>query len=349
MSLRKKNTPIALIIFLTLAVPCFGEVLFPDGFEYNESVTLHGWEFHHRIGDEDSVYTSSVIANEGERSLYMESLDGDEQKISHFFENGETDLLIEVYMHDDVVENPGWNLVAIDMGQGAGGYDAHLGISDKFSELYYTSGGNSMGDFEPTTFPRSHGWHKLSFIVTSAGTEYYIDDVLVRTKPYPTEIDTLVLMCGNYLPEARLGEVYFDSVKIRRLGALEVNLDIKPGSCPNPLNRKGGGVLPVAIAGDGDLDVHDIDVSTIELVGVSPLRDSIDDVATPIYKENGSCECAALEGDGTDDLTLKFDKKSIRSALGDLEVGDDVLLTITGQLLNGEEFHGEDCVRIVGN
>ena len=60
--------------------------------------------------------------------------------------------------------------------------------------------------------------------------------------------------------------------------ALQVIVDIKPGSCPNPLNVKSSGVLPVAILGTADFDVTTIDATSIRLAGVSPLRSSIEDV-----------------------------------------------------------------------
>jgi hypothetical protein len=75
---------------------------------------------------------------------------------------------------------------------------------------------------------------------------------------------------------------------------LSVQLDIKPGSCPNPLNvkpfvdppvnakPKKGGVLPVAVLGTGEFDVSDIEVSTLLLNGVASLRYGFEDVAAPV-------------------------------------------------------------------
>jgi hypothetical protein len=63
--------------------------------------------------------------------------------------------------------------------------------------------------------------------------------------------------------------------------ALLVIVDIKPGSCPNPLNVKSSGVLPVAILGTRDYDITTIDPTSIRLAGVEPLRSSYEDVATP--------------------------------------------------------------------
>ena len=123
-----------------------------------------------------------------------------------------------------------------------------------------------------------------------------------------------------------------------------VALDIKPGSCPNPINPKSKGKLPVAILGTADFDVSDIDISSLLLEGVAPIRSSIDDAARP----KDECDCAEEGPDGHDDLTLKFNTQEIAAALGAVSPGDERLLTITGVLLDGTPFEASDCVVIVG-
>ena len=89
---------------------------------------------------------------------------------------------------------------------------------------------------------------------------------------------------------------------------IDVAIDIKPGSCPNPINVNSRGVLPVAILGNA-LDVDEVDVSTILLEGVSPLRWDLKDVATPFEPYIGredAMDCTTSGPDGFMDLTLKF-------------------------------------------
>ena len=43
---------------------------------------------------------------------------------------------------------------------------------------------------------------------------------------------------------------------------IPVPVDIKPGSCPNPLNVKSRGILPAAILGSADFDIEQIDTAT---------------------------------------------------------------------------------------
>jgi hypothetical protein len=135
--------------------------------------------------------------------------------------------------------------------------------------------------------------------------------------------------------------------------AVVVPVDIKPMSCPNPLNVGAKGVLPVAILGTADFDVTQVDVATVQLEGVSPLRWDCEDVATPFEPFIGkeACDCCTEEGpDGYLDLTLKFDTQEIVAALGDVEDGDCVVLHLTGNLMeeyDGTPILGEDVVVIL--
>jgi hypothetical protein len=61
-----------------------------------------------------------------------------------------------------------------------------------------------------------------------------------------------------------------------------VAVDVRPRGCPNPINRKARGVLPVAILGTADFDVSEIDPTTVRLAGVPPAGFGFEDVATPV-------------------------------------------------------------------
>jgi hypothetical protein len=127
-----------------------------------------------------------------------------------------------------------------------------------------------------------------------------------------------------------------------------IAVDIKPQSCPNPLNTKSKGVLPVAILGTEDFDVFDIDLSTILLEGVAPERNNLDDVATPFNGESrDDClDCTQYGPDGLTDLTLKFDTQEVVAALGEVIDGECLILSITGYLLDGTPIEGGDVVII---
>lgn len=128
---------------------------------------------------------------------------------------------------------------------------------------------------------------------------------------------------------------------------INASLDIKPRSCPNPLNVKSKGVLPVAILGSDDFDVYDIDVASIRLAGVAPIRSSFEDVATPVV-DGSECECTKEGPDGYFDLTLKFKSQEIVAALGDVNDGDILPLTLEGALSDETPIEGADCIVVRG-
>jgi hypothetical protein len=114
-------------------------------------------------------------------------------------------------------------------------------------------------------------------------------------------------------------------------GEVPVDVDIKPGSCPNPINPKSNGVLPVAVLGTMDFDVNDIDPATIRLEGVAPIRWNISDVATPYPGDVEDCpDCHELTGDGYPDLNLKFRTQDIVPVIPPND--GCVVLHITGNL-----------------
>lgn len=170
---------------------------------------------------------------------------------------------------------------------------------------------------------------------------------------------------GHYMVDKQSGNdrgIYFDAIpSTTSLTPSPANgqfrhpvpLDIKPTSCPNPLNVKDQGVLPVAIVGTNIFNGTMVDVSTVLLEGVAPLRSSIEDVVTPFFPATGkddALDCTTQGPDGILDLTLKFDAQEIVAALGTVTDGEVRVLTLTGNLLpqfGGLAFFGEDVIVII--
>jgi hypothetical protein len=141
-------------------------------------------------------------------------------------------------------------------------------------------------------------------------------------------------------------------------------IDIRPWSCPNPFMAKlvnsprcfrwwMWGILPVAILGTEDFDVHEVDISTVRLEGVRPLcrwRGRYRDVSRPVPDRTG-CECTTEGPDGYTDLVLWFSNQKIARALrdgGPAVPGETRELTLTGELRDGTAFEAADCVVFVG-
>ena len=174
---------------------------------------------------------------------------------------------------------------------------------------------------------------------------------------------------GTYVVEATLyhwtepvaGPTPVHSFTVVAPGPSVVPLDIRPGACPNWLDRNSHGVLPVALVGTENFDVTEIDRSSVLLsradgVGgeVAPNEGPpgphtvIEDVATPFDGE--PCDCHELEGGGILHLSMKFrtDDLVAELELDALNPGDDIKLVVSGSLIDGTEFTSSgDCILIV--
>ena len=95
-------------------------------------------------------------------------------------------------------------------------------------------------------------------------------------------------------------------------------------------------------------DVTDIDVASVQLEGVAPVRSNLKDKSSPVVPLPTGCQCTTEGRDGFVDLCLKFDKKAIFEALGGVSVGEhDIELTLEGYLNDGTRIEGYDCIDIV--
>ncbi|MHC4235423.1 MAG: PQQ-dependent sugar dehydrogenase, partial [Planctomycetota bacterium] len=138
-----------------------------------------------------------------------------------------------------------------------------------------------------------------------------------------------------------------DSGLVERIVALpDPALDIKPGSCPNSVNRGSRGVVPVGLLGTAGFDVSTVDLASVRLSRADGIGGSvaphegppgphsvIADVGTPFDGE--TCDCHDLSGDGIDDLSMKFRTADLVAALelDLLPAGALVELTVSGSLL----------------
>jgi hypothetical protein len=98
---------------------------------------------------------------------------------------------------------------------------------------------------------------------------------------------------------------------------------------PDTLNLKSAGQwITCYIELAGNDEVADIVVSTVRLNGV---------VAAAQPTQIGD-----YDSDGSADLMVKFDRSALQ-----LEVGDAVPMTVTGQLIGGGSFEGSDTIRVI--
>jgi hypothetical protein len=138
------------------------------------------------------------------------------------------------------------------------------------------------------------------------------------------------------------------------------HLDIKPGSCPNPLQIQGGGaaaIVPTGLLGNA-FDVTQVDLNSVRMSRpsgfsmafgnqVAPIHLVLSDVGTPF--DGSQCDCAALGPDGILDILIQYDKQGLIDGLGlaGEADGSSVPLRTTGLVGDGcAVFSAIDCVRI---
>lgn len=201
------------------------------------------------------------------------------------------------------------------------------------------------------------GWGELYFSASDNNLSY-------RTRPDPGEIGSAFTSPVTHAGDAHTRTTTTGTIEVNTythtgkftlhyVPLLEVPLDIKPTSCPNPLNVKAKGVLPAAILGTADFDVTKVDTASIKLEGVATIRWALEDVATPFEpftgKKNAN-DCTTEGPDGFLDLTLKFDTQQVVQAIGEVEDGEVVILTLAGNLkgeFGGTPIQGEDVIVIL--
>lgn len=177
----------------------------------------------------------------------------------------------------------------------------------------------------------------------------------VNTFAFPWLADEFTFRVGARLEDNRYTGQDFslsvDNVAVTT-PVIDVSVDIKPMSCPNLLNVRDKGILPVAILGTEEFDAMMVDPATIRLLvkgsEVSPIRWAYEDVATP---NEGPDLCTMFGTDGYLDLSLKFDIQAVVALnLSGYEDGARVVLQITGNLkeeFNGSRIMGQDVIVII--
>ena len=143
-------------------------------------------------------------------------------------------------------------------------------------------------------------------------------------------------------------------------GLVEVELDIKPGACPNRVNPNNKGFLLVALVGGPGFDVTEVGLDSLKLrrmdgeggivgpqEGPPGPRIKVVDIATHFELCDcvaGPCDCRPRGADGIDDLLLRFKSSDLADELQfDFPPPG---LTLSGTLADGSSFSASDCIQI---
>jgi hypothetical protein len=102
-----------------------------------------------------------------------------------------------------------------------------------------------------------------------------------------------------------------------------ININVTPKKL-NAKDKNRNAVLPVIITISDNYQLSEIDIASIQLEGISPIRSSIEE----------------------DEIALKFRKTDIVATIGEVENGDIVILKMAGFFADGTAFIGEDEIII---
>ncbi len=138
---------------------------------------------------------------------------------------------------------------------------------------------------------------------------------------------------------------------------IAMNVDIRPGLCPNHIRLDSPLAVPIAILGGVDFELDLVDPASVRLYREDPDREDLAagveptgwiyaDVGTPLV--GGLCACHNLQGDGLDDLEFFFSIPDVAGAL-DLAAHDGEILPLMlrGNLTTGETIEGVDCALVI--
>jgi hypothetical protein len=140
------------------------------------------------------------------------------------------------------------------------------------------------------------------------------------------------------------GPEYIQSMNIRSdfVKGIEMSVDIKPGSYPNPINPSSNGVIPVALLGKPEFFPEHLDPESVRLEGVPALRYHYADE----YTYSSDCDCAIPGSDGYNDMILHFDSAAIAEYLKHTgyKKNQDLLVSATFYWIT---FMGKDTIKLV--
>ena len=230
-----------------------------------------------------------------------------------------------------------------------------LGVNDgdRTISRFPVTGGDGFPDGSTSsitdwTVLYQHELEKLG----SAGNPVSVADTFSVSSTFDYWVVVVSYGCGPHLSNPTCGDSLraLDNVVIER-AVIPVAVDVKPTSCPNPVNTQAKGVISVAVLGTHEFDVYQIDPATVRLEGIPPLRWSVEDVGTPYIGDLVEItDCNELAFDGYYDLVLKFKSQELVAALGPVNDGDVLILNLTGNLkaeFGGTPIEGSDVIWII--
>ncbi|MFQ6084420.1 MAG: Kelch repeat-containing protein [Methanosarcinales archaeon] len=146
-----------------------------------------------------------------------------------------------------------------------------------------------------------------------------------------------VVLFGGYIKNIGWSNDTWELVSL----ILESAVDIKPDTLN--LKSKGKWITAYIELPEG-YNVDQIDISTVAIVAIDET-----DIDSPIYAELSPTKIDDHDNDGILDLMVKFDRQKLIIFLKDISVedGDEVEVTVAGELIEEKSFEGSDTIEVI--
>ena len=196
-------------------------------------------------------------------------------------------------------------------------------------------------------------WYHIAGVFGNNVATIYVNGVpqptWMRLSGYtPSTDDVIIGRHGNWYPGPRYDhhEGIIDELAIHNCAlsaaeiwehyengiTIQVEIDVKPGSDPNPINPGSKGLVPVAILSSEDFDATTVDPTTVKLAGAG--------VAVR-GKGKAMAHQEDVNGDGLTDLVVQVETQSFA------DLGEGGTVELTGTTFSGRAIVGYDEIVIV--
>lgn len=205
---------------------------------------------------------------------------------------------------------------------------------DRYGQVH-GRGGLLLGTYSTLT------WYHVKVLYERAATavhmEYWIDGVYKGEENLPASPSEMDF--DYFALTAQAGTVWFDDVSVTK-----PDVDATVDFDPDMLNLKSrGNWVTCYIELPGGYSVRDIELATVAISRINgqPL-------VQPLYRE-GPTGIGDYDHDEIPDLMVKFDRQELIAILEGMGIkgGDQVELTVIGNLTGGRTFAGSDVIAIV--
>ena len=247
------------------------------------------------------------------------------------------------------------HMIFLNAPPGSGPFITHMGVVWTFSQPILGVMSNRSGSLEAASTPE----------LGADGTNYPTAGFSERGLESVAEGDSYAVI-GNTIKVTMRVSQPGDWIRVVTSASLptEAVIDVKPGSCPNPFNPKSQGRIPVAIVATEDFDpTTAVDLSSIQLIGVSPIDAEVIDSTQPGDYDPEDCyNCFSAddyltdsdgdgifsyEGDGYPDLVLYFDTQELVAAITESEKDACLELELIAETVDGVPIVGSDSIWII--